>query len=182
LDEYFGQFLDAGALLALTADHGMSDKSNEKGEPNVIWLQDHLDSIFGEGKLQVICPITDAYVGHHGSLGGFVRVWRREYVSDLELIKSIQAIDGVEACYDKNRACQLFDLPLDREADIVVIAKKNYCLGSSQSAHHLDGLAGHRLRSHGGISEALVPFILSEKLNEEYRHKSTLGNIKTHEV
>ncbi|VVO07768.1 hypothetical protein PS691_03154 [Pseudomonas fluorescens] len=45
-------------MLSLIADHGMSDKSNEAGEPNVIWLQDILDAEFGEGETTVICPIT----------------------------------------------------------------------------------------------------------------------------
>ena len=26
---------------------------------------------------RVVCPITDAFVAHHGALGGFVRVWLR---------------------------------------------------------------------------------------------------------
>ena len=45
--------------------------------PNVIWLQDILDAKFGKGDTRVICPITDAFVAHHGALGGFVRVWCR---------------------------------------------------------------------------------------------------------
>ena len=68
-------FAGTWGLVALTADHGMGDKSAENGEPNVIWLQDVLDQQFGSGSSQVICPITDAFVGHHGALGGFVRVY-----------------------------------------------------------------------------------------------------------
>jgi hypothetical protein len=49
----------------------MSDKSDAAGEPKVIWLQDVLDETFGAGTTTVICPITDAFVAHHGALGGF---------------------------------------------------------------------------------------------------------------
>ena len=75
LDRRFGILQDLGAIVALTADHGMGDKSNESGEPNVIWLQDILDQSIGTGTCRVICPITDAFVGHHGALGGFVRIY-----------------------------------------------------------------------------------------------------------
>jgi phosphonoacetate hydrolase len=30
-------------------------------------------------------------------------------------------------------------------------------------------LAGHRLRSHGGLAEQKVPFLLSRPLNAQYR-------------
>ncbi len=38
-----------GAVVALTADHGMNDKSNADGSPNVIWLQDILDAEVRQG-------------------------------------------------------------------------------------------------------------------------------------
>ena len=43
IDERFGRLAALGALVALTADHGMNDKSRADGLPNVIWLQDILD-------------------------------------------------------------------------------------------------------------------------------------------
>ncbi len=179
LDHYFGRFLESGAVLALTADHGMSDKSDAHGAPNVIWLQDMLDAQLGAGVAQVICPITDAYVGHHGSLGGFVRVWFRESF-DLALVLALIAqIEGVESCYSKVDACRIFDLPIDREADIVVVAQKQYCIGSSALKHDLSGLHGDRLRTHGGISEAVVPFIISAPLRPEFlnnAHNADLNN------
>ena len=75
MDDKFGALEALGAVVALTADHGMNDKSNADGSPKVIWLQDLLDARFGRGKSTVICPITDRFVAHHGALGGFVRVY-----------------------------------------------------------------------------------------------------------
>ena len=39
----------------------------------MVWLQDFLDESLGAGTCTVICPISDAFVGHHGALGGFVQ-------------------------------------------------------------------------------------------------------------
>ena len=75
LDSAFGRLSGLGAVVAITADHGMNDKSKPDGAPNVIFLQDELDMGFGERTTRVILPITDPYVVHHGSLGGFVRVY-----------------------------------------------------------------------------------------------------------
>src|SRR5690606_28739307 len=38
LDRCFGRLADLGATVALTADHGMNDKSDAQGRPRVIWL------------------------------------------------------------------------------------------------------------------------------------------------
>ena len=74
MDALFGKLDALGAVVALTADHGMNDKST----PTV--AQRHLAAghprpRFGKGTTIVICPITDYFVAHHGALGGFVRVY-----------------------------------------------------------------------------------------------------------
>jgi phosphonoacetate hydrolase len=182
LDQYFGRLADLGAIVALTADHGMNDKSNGKGEPNVIWLQDILDAKFGKGDTRVICPITDAFVGHHGALGGFVRVWCTGKATPTQVMNVIRELDGVESVLDKETACKVHELPIDREADVVVIATANVCIGGAESAHDLAGLAGHRLRTHGGVSEAKVPFILSVPLNDEYKLKAGAATLKSYQI
>lgn len=182
LDKYFGEIDALGAVIGLTADHGMSDKSNAQGEPNVIWLQDILDNKLGKNDVQVVCPITDAYVGHHGALGGFVRVWCRGKASPEEVMSVIAAIDGVEQVLTKYDVCKLFDLPPDREGDVAVIARKDVCIGTSLSNHNLEGLSGHRLRTHGGTSESLVPVIFNYPLNNSFKIKSAFGRFKSYEV
>ena len=47
LDDAFSRLVELGATVGLIADHGMNDKANEDGSPNVIWLQDLLDQEFG---------------------------------------------------------------------------------------------------------------------------------------
>src|SRR6516225_133787 len=75
MDALFGRIHDLGAVVGLVADHGMRAKSNADGSPKVVWLQDALDLEFGKDATTVICPITDYFVAHHGSLGSFVRVY-----------------------------------------------------------------------------------------------------------
>jgi len=182
LDKRFGRLEALGALVALTADHGMNDKSNAAGEPNVIWLQDILDAKFGKGQTRVVCPITDAFVAHHGALGGFVRVWCQGKTSAKEVIAAIHDLAGLESVLDKATACRVHELPADREADVVVIADANTCVGAAQGDHDLSGLKGHRLRTHGGVSEARVPFILSAPLNDEYKVKAGSTRLKSYQI
>ena len=182
LDARFGRLAAAGATIALIADHGMNDKSDAAGKPNVIWLQDILDAGFGKGDTRVICPITDAFVAHHGALGGFVRVWCTGRATPKQVIEAIRGIDGIESVLDKETACRTHDLPPDREGDVVVIAAANVCIGAAQADHDLSGLQGHRLRTHGGVSEAKVPFILSAPLNDAYKLKAGVSTLKSHQI
>ncbi len=182
LDDCVGRLAALGATVALTADHGMSDKSNEAGEPNVIWLQDILDAKFGKDETIVICPITDAFVGHHGSLGGFVRVWSRGKVSARQIIDHIAGIDGIELALDREAVCRMFDMPPDREGDVAVISRQDVCIGASAGNHDLSGLKGHRLRTHGGVSEAKVPFIVNKPLNDAYRLKAAGMTLKSYQI
>jgi phosphonoacetate hydrolase len=182
LDARFGRLAELGATVALTADHGMNDKSDAAGRPNVIWLQDVLDEEFGRRDTRVICPITDAFVAHHGALGGFVRVYCQGKAKPRDVIAVTAAIDGVEQALDKQNVCRLFDLPADREGDVAVISRADVCLGAAEADHDLSGLRGHRLRSHGGVSEARVPVIINRPLSEEYRLKVAGGALKSYQI
>ena len=182
LDRAFGRLAGLGALVALTADHGMNDKSDAAGNPNVVWLQDILDRRFGKGETRVICPITDAFVAHHGALGGFVRVWCQGRAAPKEVMAAIHDLPGIESVLDKAAACRVHDLPADREGDVVVISSAEACIGGAEAEHDLSGLAGHRLRTHGGVSESRVPFILSEPLNGRYRLEAGTATLKSYRI
>ena len=160
----------------------MNDKSNAAGEPKVIWLQDILDAEFGKDQTTVICPITDAFVAHHGALGGFVRIWSRGKVTDRQIINHVGGIGGIEMALDKATACRLFEMPPDREADVAVVARHDMCIGSSAANHDLTGLKGHRLRTHGGVSEAKVPFIVNRPLNHAYKMKAACNTLKSYQI
>jgi phosphonoacetate hydrolase len=182
LDALFGRLDAMGVTLAITADHGMNDKSRADGSPNVIWLQDILDAAFGTGTSTVICPITDRFVAHHGALGGFVRVYCHGSLDPDDVIRVIRGVPGIEAAYDKWTAARFFDLPLDREGDVVVVGRVDTCIGASEKDHDLSGLRGHRLRTHGALHESRVPFILNRPLRAEYAARAALGGLHSYQL
>ena len=183
MDVLFGKLDQMGAIVALTADHGMNDKTRDDGSYRVVWLQDVLDKKFGPGKTTVICPITDYFVAHHGSLGGFVRIYSHEKAVTSKAIMDVaMAQQGVEYVCDKQTAVEKFGLALDREGDVVVIGDAGTCIGTRESEHDLKGLEGHRLRSHGAMAEVKVPFILNKPLNAAYATRAKKGGIRNFNV
>ena len=80
----------------------------------------------------------------------------------------IQQLPGIELTLARADACQRFSLPSDREADLVVVSKKHYVIGTQRMHHDLQALGDHRLRSHGGMSEQPVPFLISHPLTRSY--------------
>ena len=181
LDDAAGRLADLGAIVALTADHGMNDKSAADGAPNVVYLQSVLDAAVGPGETRVILPITDPYVVHHGALGGFARVHctgaRPEAV-----MAAARALPGIEAVFDRAGAAETFALPPDIEGDVAVISDAATVIGTSADRHDLAALEGHRLRSHGGIAERRVPFILSAPLTEAYARRAASGGLRNYDI
>src|SRR5262252_498280 len=182
IDDRVRHLAELGATVGLVADHGMNDKALANGEPNVIFLEDELNGRFGTAAVRVICPITDPFVRHHGALGSFVRVYAREGNDIPALIAASAALPGVAAVLDAAAAAERFELPLDREADFVVLGDDNTAIGASRAEHDLSGLAGHRLRSHGGLGEQRVPFILSRPLTSEYRHIAATRSLRNFDI
>src|SRR5215467_2798431 len=132
IDNAIGRLLAAGATVAVTADHGMNDKSKADGSPNVVFLQDLLDHQFGEGKTRVILPITDPYVKHHGALGSYATVFLNQRVSATEAMRLLDRQPGVELVLGRDAAARSFDLPADRIGDVVVISDRGTTLGKSK--------------------------------------------------
>jgi phosphonoacetate hydrolase len=85
----------------------------------------------------------------------------------LKLKKSQQ----IEEVLNKQDACKTYHLPEDRSGDIVCMSSESYTIGSSIDKHDLSSLK-EPLRSHGGLHEREVPFIINSK-------KSTLSESGT---
>ncbi len=182
IDDRLRRFVELGAVVGLVADHGMNDKALPNGEPNVIFLEDELNGRFGAGAVRVICPITDPFVRHHGALGSFVRGYAQRGADIPSLMAESEALPGVALVLDAPNAAQRFELPLDREGDFIVLGDDNTAIGACRAEHDLSGLTGHRLRSHGGLGEQLVPFILSQPLTAEYRRVAATRKLRNFDI
>ena len=81
----------------------------------------------------------------------------------------MRSVEGVDVALSAAEACQRFDLPADRIGDIVVISKIHKVLGTSRAKHDLSGLT-EPLRSHGGLTEQVVPMIANRKVEVPAGH------------
>ncbi|MBO0709715.1 MAG: hypothetical protein J2P47_00380 [Acetobacteraceae bacterium] len=76
-------------------------------------------------------------------------------------------IPGVALVLDGRNAAKRYETPIEQEGDFIAIGDTHTAIGSRPDEHDLSGLSGHRLRSHGGLSEQPVPFMISKALNEK---------------
>ncbi|WP_375508924.1 phosphonoacetate hydrolase [uncultured Caballeronia sp.] len=163
MDGYFKRYHDAGAVLAITADHGMNAKTDSIGRPNIVFLQDLLDVKYGAQVARVLLPITDPYVKHHGSLGSYATIYLNDGDRLCDVTNFLKGIEGVETVLTRSEASERFELPKDRIGDLVLIGERLTVLGSTPDNHDLSGLTVP-LRSHGGVSEQRVPLIFNRKV------------------
>lgn len=167
VDAVLGALDAAGAVVGLTADHGMSDKTRPGGGPAVVFAESQL-------RLQgidavVILPITDPYVVHHSALGGYATV----YVDDSSRVKEACALltqlPGIELVLPRMEAAERFELPADRIGDLVVFADAATVIGRTPEYHDLGSVP--TLRSHGSLSEQWVPMWLNRRLTPMFARR-----------
>ena len=164
VDGYLGQLDELGATLVLTADHGMKPKHDSDGDPAVVYVQDLLDDWLGAAAARVILPITDPYVVHHGALGSFATVYLPNSANAADIADRLAAVDGIMMVIDRAKAVTRFELPADRIGDLVIVSKENITIGTSRDRHDLAALK-EPLRSHGGLTEQEVPFIVNRQID-----------------
>ena len=163
-DRYLAELDALGAAIVVTADHGMKPKHQADGTPAVIYIQDVLDQWLGETAARVILPITDPYVVHHGALGSFATAYLPEGCDHGEIIARLSALPEMLSVRSKEEAVAEFELPADRIGDIVMVSTENMTIGTSQHRHDLAALK-EPLRSHGGLTEQTVPFIVNRVMD-----------------
>lgn len=170
LDGYFAEIDALGAVLVITADHGMNAKTGADGRPQVDYLQERLDGWLGAGASRVILPITDPYTAHHGSLGSFAFVYLEDDTKRDEVAARLAGLGGVQEVLTREAACDRFGLPPDRTGDLSVIADRHVTFGTSPERHDLSTL-DRPLRSHGGLSEQRVPVIVNRPVSVPEGHR-----------
>ena len=165
LDRQLARLDALGVTIVLTADHGMSAKHDADGQPNVIYLQDALDSWIGKDKARVILPITDPHAVNDGALGSFALV----YLSEADIpgaARHLRSLAGIESVASRAEAAAHFELPADRIGDLVVVAQLDTVIGGSRERQDLSAL-DMPLRSHGGTSEQKVPLLINRRLRRK---------------
>jgi phosphonoacetate hydrolase len=83
---------------------------------------------------------------------------------------------------DRQVASDDLDLPFDLEADLVVLGAADFVLGSTPSSHDLSALDGARLRSHGGMSELVVPFVINAPVEATYVLRATRRGLRNFDI
>ena len=164
-DKYLAELDALGAAIVVTADHGMKPKHLADGSPDVIYVQDLLDEWLGKDAARVILPITDPYVVHHGALGSFATAYLPQGADREAVMQRLRGIEGMTLVLGREEGCARFELPEDRIGDIVMVSGENKTLGTSAHRHDLAAL-DEPLRSHGGLTEQAVPFIVNRVLPE----------------
>ncbi|MBZ9738865.1 MULTISPECIES: phosphonoacetate hydrolase [unclassified Mesorhizobium] len=173
-DKYLTELDALGAAIVVTADHGMKPKHKADGSPAVVYVQDLLDEWLGKDAARVILPITDPYVVHHGALGSFATAYLPDGADQAGIMARLAEVDGIMLVLDSPDACERFELPADRIGDIVLISTENKTIGTSEHRHDLAAL-NEPLRSHGGLTEQEVPFIVNRVL-PDLPNEPTLRN------
>ncbi|MFC8957775.1 phosphonoacetate hydrolase [Streptomyces sp. NPDC057101] len=180
IDHHAGKLAELGATVVLTADHGMSAKTDEEGVARVIYVEEEVRRILGLGAdaegLRVILPITDPYTVHHGALGSFASVYLPERADRATVIAELADLDGVQEVHGREEAAERFALPADRIGDIVVLAEAGTALGRFAAWHDLSGLDAP-LRSHGALGELQIPFLVNRRLPEPEPLDSPFGDL-----
>ena len=173
-DRYLGELDALGAAIVTTADHGMKAKHDATTkEPSVIYMQDVFDEWLGEANARVILPITDPYVVHHGALGAFATAYLPEGADRADIIDRIKKLPEMLEVLSKEEAVAKYELPADRIGDLTMVSTENMTIGTSEHRHDLAAL-GEPLRSHGGLTEQEVPFIVNRVI--ELPNAPTLRN------
>ena len=169
IDNYASQLDALGAVVVITADHGMSPKHHEDGTPRVIYLEEEVNKVLGvsgetpDGGSRVILPITDPYTVHHGALGSFANVYLPQGADREAVLQALRGRDGISYADTSDNAAVLFEMPLDRMGDITVLSDTNTALGRYAAWHDLGNLEVP-LRSHGGLGELAIPFFVNRAL------------------
>jgi phosphonoacetate hydrolase len=170
MDRHLARLDALGARIVLTADHGMNAKHGADGRPNVVYLQDAIDSWIGKERARVILPITDPYVVHHGALGSFALVYLGGADEQRMVAARIAALPGIETVLTRAQGAARFELPPDRIGDLVVVSAIDTVIGTARDRHDLSGL-DVPLRSHGGTSEQKVPLLVNCRIGRPLENR-----------
>lgn len=176
IDSVLRRLDETGAVVAATADHGMNSKVGFDGQPRVVFLQSELDRAGIANR--VVLPITDPYVKHHSSLGGYATIYLadKDPAAVMRAMLLLRKVPGIYTVLNRAEAAKAFELPADRLGDVVVLGDQSTVLGKRPDDHDLQQVP--HLRSHGSMDEATVPMIINRRLKPAYSKRMTTGKTR----
>lgn len=179
IDYWLGELDRLGAIIGITADHGMQAKTLPDGSPKVQFIEKLLNE---QGiAARVILPITDPYVVHHGALGGYGTLYLDDR-SQLDQAKAyLLGLEGIETVLTNPEAVDKYELPADRIGDLVVLSDASTTIGRTPEWHDLDKVR-EGLRSHGSEHSQVVPMIFNKKLNATYAEMLASGTCRNFDL
>jgi phosphonoacetate hydrolase len=157
----------------------MNAKHAADGTPAVHFLTDILEEAGIEGH-DIVLPITDPYVKHHGALGSFA--WL--YLPESERARAreiVAALPGVEEVWNRTDAATIYEHPADRIGDLAITTAAHVALGGRREDHDLSELHG-ALRSHGGRHEQPIPLITSRPVSGPLTARFHAGILRSRDL
>ncbi len=133
-------------------------------ELSVIYARDILDEWLGTDVAHVVLPIMDPYVAHHGALGSFATSYLPEGAGRKAIRTRPAALSGMTEPTTNEAAAGEFELPGDRIGDVVLISDGTTAISTSADRQDLSALS-EPLRSHGGLTEQAVHFIVNRRID-----------------
>jgi len=126
-------------------------------------------------KSRVILPITDPHIVHHGALGSMAYIHLDDNSNEniKKALNILRECNGIYTVVPSSEGCAMFNLAADRCGDIIVIGDQSTTIGRSPEWHDLSGI--QNLRSHGGVTETVVPMFVSRPLKAAYSKRLTTG-------
>ena len=98
------------------------------------------------------------------------------------VMEFVRQLEGVERVFNREEALLELELPPDRVGELGVLADASTVIGTSPRDHDLSALGKLPLRSHGGLAEQRVPFILSRPLRVSYALKAGAGRLRNFDI
>ena len=98
------------------------------------------------------------------------------------MVKIAQDQTGIERVWLAEDVASELEQPLDREGDVAVMGDKLTVIGGRSVDHDLSALKGKRLRTHGSLHEANVPFVISEPLIPSFAERQKKATLRSHEI
>jgi len=179
IDFWLGELDQLGAIIGVTADHGMQAKTKLDGSPKVQFIEKLLEE---KGiAARVILPITDPYVVHHGALGGYGTLYLEDKTQLEDAKGYLQSLEGIETVLTNEEAIHKYELPTDRIGDLVILSDAPTTIGRTPEWHDLDKVK-EGLRSHGSEHSQIVPMIFNKKLNTDYERKLSSGTARNFDL